>query len=89
MSQHAHESIRREADLIGRVAAYYRTRFGELIDRMNRQGDVASDLASIRLCVEAVDMMLASQGKIAEALGEMSGAPTTSKSDANPSRSAA
>ena len=78
--QHAHETIRREADLIGRVAAYYRSRFGELIERMNRQGDVASDLASIRLCVEAVDMMLASQGKIAQALGEMSGTPPTTKS---------
>ena len=80
MSQHAQETIRREADLIGRVAAYYRARFGRLIDRMNRQpASAASDLASIRLCVEAVDMMLASQGKIAEALGEMSGAKSPAK----------
>ena len=84
MSQHAHETIRREADLIGRVAAYYRTRFGELIDRMNRQPDAASDLASIRLCVEAVDMMLASQGKIAQALGEMSGAQAKAAKSSDP-----
>ena len=86
MSQHAQETIRRETDLIGRAAAYYRTRFGQLIDRMNRQPHAASDLASIRLCVEAVDMMLASQGKIAEALGEMN---TSSKPPAKQSRPAA
>lgn len=84
MSQQSHETITREAALIGRVTAYYRTKFGELIDRMNRHPDPVSELASIRLCVEAVDMMLSSQGRIAKALGEMNAEAKPSDTEARP-----
>jgi hypothetical protein len=80
MSPQERQRIRHEADLIGRVAEYYRARFGRLIDRMNHPPvpsdprpvtGSASDLACLRLCVEAVDMMLASQDQLARAVREL------------------
>ena len=76
MSPQARLRIRREADLINRMAAYYRARFGEAIDRLNHtphrpSQTPTSDLACLRLCVEAVDMMLASQDQLARAVREI------------------
>ena len=85
MSPQSRQRIRREADLIGRVTEYYRARFEHAIDRLNHAppapagagdatpapGAAATDLACLRLCVEAVDMMLASQSQMAKTLREM------------------
>ena len=66
------DALHREADLISRLAEYYRQRFGEMIDRMNRHpSSAAEDLACLRLCVEAVDVMLSSQSQLAKAMGEI------------------
>ena len=65
--------LRDEVDLISRFTETYRRRFSSLIDRMNGGPDPATDLASLRLCVEAVDMMLASQKQLCNALAEISG----------------
>jgi hypothetical protein len=43
-----------------------------MIDQMNRVPDSATDLAGLRLCVEAVDMMLSSQKQLCKAIAEMS-----------------
>ena len=58
--------------MIARFTDTYRRQFSSLIDRMNQGANQANDLASLRLCVEAVDMMLASQKQLCNALAEMS-----------------
>ena len=77
MSAKAREAIRNEAALTARMVEYYRRTLGGLIDRMNRapaflSGPARSDIECMRLCVEAVDMVLENQHRIAQALKEMS-----------------
>jgi hypothetical protein len=72
MSSHMAGRLREEADLIARFTDSYRRRFSSIIDQMNRGESPESDLAGLRLCVEAVDMMLASQKQLCKALSEMS-----------------
>ena len=57
-----------------RFTQSYRRKFAQLIDRMNRS-EPASDLQCVRLCVEAVDMMLASQSQVAQSLRQMTELP--------------
>jgi hypothetical protein len=65
--------ICREADFVARLAEYYRTRFGQVIDRLNRNPSTAAgDLDCLRLCVEAVDVMLSSQSTLARAMKQIS-----------------
>lgn len=71
MEQQLSGRMREEVDLIARFAETYRRRFSNLIDRMNHAADPATELASLRLCVEAVDMMLSNQKQLAKALCEM------------------
>ena len=87
MSPHARHHLRQEADLIGRFAESYRRKFSTLIDRLNhpQRGD-ASDLASLRLCVEAVDMMLSNQTELARVLRDMT---DTAVVERKPARAAA
>ena len=66
------DKLRQEVDLITRFTETYRRKFSSMIDRLNGQTDPATDLASLRLCVEAVDMMLSSQKQLCKALSEMS-----------------
>ena len=63
--------LREEADLIARFTESYRRRFSSMIDQMNRGDSAAVDMAGLRLCVEAVDMMLASQKQLCKALSEI------------------
>jgi hypothetical protein len=79
MSPHARRQLRREVDLIGTFAESYRRKFSTLIDRMNRHADPSTALASMRLCVEAVDMMLSSQTELARALQALTEAPETER----------
>jgi hypothetical protein len=65
--------LREEADLVERFTQTYRMKFAHLIERLNA-GEPPSDLASIRLCVEAVNMMLESQSQMARTIREMTGA---------------
>jgi hypothetical protein len=65
-----HDSVGREMELIGRVSDYYHRRFLELIEQMNRQPG-ASDSPTMRLCVEAVDAVLATHSQIARLLSEI------------------
>jgi hypothetical protein len=69
--------LRQEVDLIARFTETYRRRFSSLIDRMNHETSPAMDLASLRLCVEAVDMMLASQKQLCDALAQITKPPAT------------
>ena len=74
MSPETRGKLQAEADLIGRFAETYRRKFSTLIERMNHRSDPHVDVASLKLCVEAVDMMLATQTQIANALCEISNA---------------
>jgi phosphoenolpyruvate carboxylase len=71
MNEQLSGKMRDEVDLIARFAETYRRRFSNLIDRMNHAADPATELASLRLCVEAVDMMLSNQKQLAKALCEI------------------
>jgi hypothetical protein len=72
MATSASQRLREEVELMERFTQTYRRKFAELIDRLNAP-TTPSDLQCVRLCVEAVDMMLASQSQIARTLREMSG----------------
>jgi hypothetical protein len=74
MSALATQRLRQEVELMERFTHTYRRKFAELIDRMNRSQPI-SDLQCIRLCLEAVDMMLASQSQVAQSLRELAGTP--------------
>ena len=74
MASLASQRLRQEVDLMERFAQSYRRKVGDLIARLN--GDPSpSDLQCVRLCVEAVDMMLASQSQVAQTLREWTDAP--------------
>ena len=74
MSPQHRRQIRQEVDLIQRFSDTYRRKFAELIDRMNHATTAtgAPDAGSLRLCVEAVDMMLATHHQLANAVARLS-----------------
>ena len=82
MSPQARQAIRKEADLTERVVEYYRRLFAGLIARMNREPTVRSDIECMRMCVEAVDMMLENQGRMTKALREIAEDPDARHVDA-------
>jgi hypothetical protein len=71
MSPQTRRHLQQEVDLIGRFADSYRRRFSVLIDHLNQNLASPADSASMRLCVEAVDMMLSNQSELARVLGEL------------------
>lgn len=75
MSSHLRGRIQREVDLIQRFAGTYGRKFDELIGRMNERAGVepaGPDEQSLRLCVEAVNMVLSLQCQLARVLAELS-----------------
>jgi hypothetical protein len=64
------QRLRQEVDLMERFSRSYRRKFAAMIERLNA-ADAPSDLQCVRLCVEAVDMMLASQTQVAQSLREL------------------
>ncbi|MEZ0264696.1 MAG: hypothetical protein ACAI43_08215 [Phycisphaerae bacterium] len=73
--------LRAEADLIEAFTRTYGRKFSEMIDQLNHPTPTAgapaqglSDLQCVRLCVEAVSMMLASQAQVARTLQEFASA---------------
>jgi hypothetical protein len=85
--------LREEAALVERYVECYRRRFDALIRRLNttsRTSEVEDgpDRQSLRLCVEAVNMMLATHGQMARALRHV-GAPATPAQPQPPARLAA
>ena len=71
MSVPASRRLRQEADLMERFTQTYRLKFASLIDRLNAAADAPSDLQCVRLCVEAVNMMLDSHTQVARTLREI------------------
>ena len=67
----ASQRLRQEVDLIERFTQSYRRKFAELVERLNGRADDPSNLQCLRLCIEAVDMMLVSQSQVARSLREL------------------
>jgi hypothetical protein len=61
-------SIWQEADLIERFAHGYRAKIALLIDQLNGPSTHLTDLQCLRICVEAVDVMLENQCRLADAV---------------------
>jgi hypothetical protein len=78
MATFASQRLRQEVELMERFAQSYRRKFAALIDRLNGAA-APSDLQCMRLCVEAVDMMLASQSQVAQSLREIADATPARK----------
>ena len=70
MSPLATQRLRQEVDLMERFSQTYRRKFADLISRLNHN-QAPVDHQCLRLCVEAVDMMLASQSQVAASLREL------------------
>jgi hypothetical protein len=75
MSSGLRQTIDDEAILVQRYTSSYRAKLADLIDRLNDSlatttttTDSRPDRQSIRWCVEAVDMVLASQAEFAKAM---------------------
>ena len=68
-------TIDEEVDLVQRFTQTYRAKLAEVIDRLNHTpatgGDARPDGQTLRWCVEAVDMVLASQAEFAKAMRRM------------------
>lgn len=60
-----------EVRLIQRFSESYRRKFALLIDQLNHSAPQQGDTQCLRLCVEAVDMMLLTQNHLAKALGQI------------------
>ena len=63
--------LQSEVELVARFSESYRRKFDEVIARLNAAVDSQTDAESLRLCVEAVDMMLSSHAVLARALVEL------------------
>ena len=71
MAVEAREQMLQEAELATRFANIYRRQFAELIDRLNRNLSEPPDRNGLRLCVEAIDMMLATQTYLTKAIAQL------------------
>jgi len=73
MTPQAILEIQREAELIQRFTETYSKKFSSLIADMNSaEPHKQVDEQCLRLCVEAVDMILATQSQLAAALRQLS-----------------
>lgn len=72
MSNNLQVRIRREVELIQRFAGTYGKQFTDLIQRMNAS-PAAVDGQSLRLCIEAVNMVLSLQSELAGVLDDLVG----------------
>jgi hypothetical protein len=75
-------SIWQEADLIERFAHGYRAKIASLIDQLNGPYTPITDLQCLRLCVEAVDVMLENQCRLADAVKRLNSEKPLMKSAA-------
>ncbi|MDB5353954.1 MAG: hypothetical protein JWN24_407 [Phycisphaerales bacterium] len=76
MSKPLGQEIEDEAELIERFVRSYRRKFAAAIEQLNRLPEPAAELRTelqcLRLCVEAVDMVLVNQDRLVRALRKLS-----------------
>ncbi|MGA2582213.1 MAG: hypothetical protein ABSG31_02955 [Tepidisphaeraceae bacterium] len=76
MSTTLRRRIQQEVELIQRFTGSYSKQFDEMINRLNVTPDAPPpDGQCLRLCVEAVNMVLSMQGQLAQVLDEISREP--------------
>ena len=63
-----------EAELATRFSEMYRGQLAELIDRLNRDLTQPPDRNGLRLCIEAIDIMLATQSYLTKAIAQLGAA---------------
>jgi hypothetical protein len=69
---HVHNQLRQDLDVIERFARTYREQFSVLIEQLNADPTPQTGRQCLRLCVEAVSMLLATQNQMASALRSLS-----------------
>jgi hypothetical protein len=74
MGIEARNQLLQEAELATRFAEMYRRQFAELIERLNRNLKEPADPSGLRLCIEAIDMMLTTQSYITRAIAQLGAA---------------
>jgi len=72
MPSSTHRRLLQEADLIRTFAQTYQHKFDRQIAQMNHSSTPGVDPQCVRLCLETVGMLLASQTRLADALRDMS-----------------
>lgn len=73
MGTQLHQRIQDEVELIQRFTGAYGKKFDDLIARMNAPAAATpADGQCLRLCVEAVNMVLSLQGHMVRVLNEIS-----------------
>jgi len=63
--------IRQEVDLVHRFTDSYRRKFATVIRLLNEAAAPDAQAQCVRLCVEAVDMMLLTQTRLAGAIQQL------------------
>jgi hypothetical protein len=64
-----------EAEIAARFSESYRRKFAVVINQLNHGMGGSIDREGLRLCVEAMDMMLETQSHIARALASLGARP--------------
>jgi hypothetical protein len=72
MPMDSREKMLEEAEVATRFAEMYRRHFAELIERLNKNLAQPPDRDGLRLCIEAVDMMLATQSYLTRSIAQLS-----------------
>lgn len=72
MQPHVQNQLRQELDVIERFARTYREQFSVLIQQLNADPTPQTGRQCLRLCVEAVNMLLSTQNQMASALRSLS-----------------
>ncbi len=71
MANDARKRMLEEAELAVRFSESYRRKFAVVINQLNNGTGGSIDRDGLRLCVEAMDMMLETQSHIARALAKL------------------
>jgi hypothetical protein len=71
MSSGTRDQMLQEAELAARFSEMYRRQFAELIERLNQNLTEPPGREGLRLCIEAVDMMLATQSYLTKAIVQL------------------
>jgi hypothetical protein len=71
MSSHTQRQLRHEAEILNRFAGAYQEKFATLIRELNHAPAAANPEQCLRLCVETIHMLLATQSHLADALARL------------------
>lgn len=84
MLQESRRRIQQDLELIERFAHAYRERFSTLISELNSAPTAQTASEGLRLCVEALNMVLQTQGSLTFALKELASNDVVNSPSARP-----